>query len=175
MSDAAEGIGHIDTIKNNYNQERRWQWGISDDGWVLQNVLFNIGKQDLVTVYRALHSVFDHVLGPITGVMLIVGGNIPPLLNPAFSATVLGSQLPQVSSTIITLSLGFMLILILLDLTYRPKRNTNWWLPFNLLREIMEWLILPVASFVLAVLPGLEANTRLLFGKHLEYYVTKKH
>ncbi len=175
MSDAAEGVGHIDTIKNNYNQERRWQWGISDDGWVLQNVLFNIGKQDLVTVYRALHSVFDHVLGPITGVMLIVGGNIPPLLNPAFSATVLGSQLPQVSSTIITLSLGFMLIIILLDLTYRPKRNTNWWLPFNLLREIMEWLILPVASFVLAVLPGLEANTRLLFGKHLEYYVTKKH
>jgi cellulose synthase/poly-beta-1,6-N-acetylglucosamine synthase-like glycosyltransferase len=173
MSDAAEGQGHIDTIKNNYKQERRWSWGISDDGWILQNVLCCFWKLDFIVIYRALHSVFDHIMSPLLGVMLIVGGNIPPLINPRFNSTVLGSQLPEVSSTIITLSLFSMIILVLMDAMFKPKRK-GVWTPLNFVVQLTEWLVLPVASFVLAVLPGLEANTRLLFGKHLEYYVTKK-
>lgn len=175
MSDAAEGVGHLDTIRNNYKQERRWSWGISDDGWVLQNLVYNFGKHDLVTMYRALHSIFDHIMSPVMGVVIVIGGNIPPLLNPSFSGTVLGSQLPIVSSTIITVSLVFMILIVLLDLAYRPKRPQGGiWLPLTILKELIEWIVLPVATFVLALLPGLEANTRLLFGKHLEYYVTKK-
>jgi cellulose synthase/poly-beta-1,6-N-acetylglucosamine synthase-like glycosyltransferase len=174
MSDAAEGRTHKDTILNNYKQERRWQWGISDDGWVLQNVFYNFWKHDFVTIYRALHSVFDHVMAPVIGILLVVGGNIPPLINPDFTTTVLGARLPQVSSSIITISLVFMIFLILIDVHFKPKR-TGIWYPLGLMLQILEWLFLPFASFFLAVLPGIEANTRLLFGKYLEYYVTKKH
>lgn len=173
MSDAAEGKGHIDTIRNNYMQERRWSWGVSDDGWVLQNIFLG-DRHDFVTIYRGLHSVADHIISPVLGLLLIVGGNIPPLLNPAFSGTVLGAQLPQISSVIITISLAFMVVMVLLDLTYRPHNQGGLWLPFEILKQLLEWLIFPVASFMLAVLPGVEANTRLLFGRYLEYYVTKK-
>lgn len=174
MSDAAEGKGHRDTIKNNYMQERRWAWGISDDGWVLQNVLLRFWRLDLVSIYRGLHSVFDHIAAPVIGVLLIVGGNIPPLVNPQFNSTVLGARLPQVSSSIITLSIAFMVIIIIMDLFYKPRR-TGIWYPVGLTLQVAEWLFLPIASFFLAVLPGIEANTRLLFGRYLEYYVTKKH
>lgn len=174
MSDAAEGKGHFDTIKNNYMQERRWSWGVSDDGWILQNVFADFWKHDFLTIYRALHSVFDHVMSPIMGIMLLVGGNIPPLLNPAFNSTVLGSQLPRISSTIITLSLVFMIFVILLDLSFKPKVKSKLG-PFIIFVHLAEWIFLPIASFALAVLPGIEANTRLLFGRYLEYYVTKKH
>ncbi len=174
MSDAAEGLSHVDTIKNNYNQERRWSWGISDDGWVIKNLIWGIGKYDFVTFYRAAHSVFDHIMTPILSILLIIGGNLPPLLNPAFNSKVLGAQLPKVSSAIITLSMIFMIMIIILDLGFKPKRNSKLGIlsiPF----QVAEWIVLPIASFILAVLPGLEANTRLLFGKYLEYYVTKKH
>jgi len=173
MSDAAEGTGHLDTIKNNYQQERRWAWGISDDGWVLQNVVHDFFKHDFITIYRALHAIFDHVFGPLIGIVIIIGGNLPPLLNPQFRNTVLGAQLPIVSSTIISSSLFFLIILIILDLSYKPKRNDKNWI-YNLPIQIIEWVTLPWAGFILTVLPGIEANTRLLFGRYLEYYVTKK-
>jgi hypothetical protein len=174
MSDAAEGKGHVDTIRNNYMQERRWSWGISDDGWVLQNVFLNLGKHDFITVYRALHAVFDHVLSPVMGIMLLVGGNIPPLVNPVFNTTVLGAQLPRISSSIITISLFFLIGIILLDLAYKPKRDNKLGL-LNIPIQIAEWIVLPFATFFLSLAPGIEANTRLLFGQYLEYYVTKKH
>jgi hypothetical protein len=174
MSDAAEGQGHIDTIRNNYMQERRWSWGISDDGWILQNVILNFSKHDFITIYRGLHSVFDHVMSPVMGVMILVGGNIPPLLNPAFNSTVLGAQLPRISSTIITLSLFFLIVVILLDIAFKPKRQNRLGI-LNIPIQMAEWLVLPLATLVLSLLPGIEANTRLLFGKYLEYYVTKKH
>jgi hypothetical protein len=174
LSDAAEGLTHKDTVLNNYMQERRWQWGISDDGWVLQNIFYRFTKHDPITIYRGLHSVFDHIMTPILGIVLIVGGNIPPFINPAFHDTVLGARLPQVSSTIITIASVFAIILILLDLRYKPKKDKGWWLS-NSIISLAEWFILPVASFFMAVLPGVEANTRLLFGQYLEYYVTKKH
>lgn len=174
MSDAAEGQNHGDTFKNNYQQERRWAWGISDDGWILHNLLGNFGQHDFVTYYRGFHAVFDHVMSPVLGVLLVVGGNIPPLINPVFSSTVLGARLPQVSSSIIIISLVFMISLIVIDAGFKPNRpgKPN---PLRTLLTLAEWLVLPIASFMLAVLPGLESNTRLLFGKHLEYYVTKKH
>ncbi len=173
QSDAAEGKGHLDTIRNNYNQERRWSWGISDDGWVLQNLFHGIGKYDFVVFYRGLHSVFDHVISPVMGLMLVAGGNIPTLINPTFNTTVLGAQLPYISSTIITLSLGFMIIVIITDFLFKPRREGR--RIIGIILSAIEWLFLPIASFVLAVLPGLEANTRILFGRYLEYYVTKKH
>jgi len=172
-SDAAEGSGHKDTFKNNYKQERRWQWGISDDGWVLQNVFHGIGKYDFLTMYRAIHSVIDHILTPVMSIVILWGGNIPTLINPAFNSTVLGSQLPGVSSTIISVSFIFLLFIIIIDLFYRPPRDGKYGIG-KVFLQLGEWIFFPISSFFLSVLPGVEANTRLLLGKNLEYYVTKK-
>jgi hypothetical protein len=39
---------------------------------------------------------------------------------------------------------------------------------------ILEWLVQPITSIFMVTVPGFEAHTRLLFGKYLEYYLTKK-
>ncbi|MBI3955623.1 hypothetical protein HY339_00005, partial [Candidatus Gottesmanbacteria bacterium] len=51
-----------------------------------------------------------------------------------------------------------------------PKEFATWKLPFLYL----QWLTLPIVSFFLAALPGLDAHTRLMLGKRLEYRVTEK-
>jgi len=38
----------------------------------------------------------------------------------------------------------------------------------------LQWFTIPVVSFFLSALPGLDAHTRLMFGKRLEYRVTEK-
>ena len=37
-----------------------------------------------------------------------------------------------------------------------------------------EFLLLPVVGFFFTALPGLDAHTRLLLGKYIEYKVTEK-
>ena len=38
----------------------------------------------------------------------------------------------------------------------------------------LQWLILPFSILLLGALPGLEAQTRLMFGKYLGFWVTEK-
>jgi hypothetical protein len=172
MSDAAEGETHWETIVNNYKQSRRWSWGISDDGWVLQNMFKNWNKYSIRSKYIALHTIFDHVTGPVVGILILVGGNIPPLLNDSFNRINLGANLPYISSTVIRLTAVFMILVVILDFFLKPKRKDN--SIIKVLLSLLEWPFLTIASFFLTILPGIEAHTRLLFGKYLEYYVTVK-
>lgn len=172
MSDAAEGKTHWATIKNNYKQERRWSWGVSDDGWVIQSLIKNWNKYNLRVKYMTFHVLFDHVIGVSGSAIILVGGNLLKYINPVFDKSVLGVRLPGVSSTLIRFTLIFMVIVILLDFYLKPRPKHNpWW---RKITRIVEWVALPYASFILSLLPGIEAHTRLLFGRYLEYYVTKK-
>jgi len=172
MVDAAEGEGRIDSFKNNYYQSRRWQWGVSDDGWVLKNLVTKVGRLPLIVYYRGLHVVMDHILAPTSAFLILLGANLPPLINPRFANTVFGARLPGISSTIVRLTFAAFLVAIIADVFLRPKRDG-----VSLFRKMItpiEWILNPVVGFLLTSIPGLEAHTRLLFGKYLEYYVTKK-
>ncbi|HNQ17392.1 MAG TPA: hypothetical protein PKH60_04810, partial [Candidatus Woesebacteria bacterium] len=97
----------------------------------------------------------------------------PPLLNPEFGRTILGKTLPQVTSTLLTLSLVSMVVIFLIDALNRPPkpggRNA-----FSWILQPLEFLLLPVLGFFFSALPGLDAHTRLLLGKYIEYRVTEK-
>lgn len=175
LSDAAEGDTHIETLKNNYFQQRRWAWGITIDGWMISKLIALIleGKMTIRAMYIALHVFFDHIMLVVVSIIVIIGGNIPYLLNPDFATTVLGVRLPGFSSMIIQTTVWFLVGMIITDYYFvKPKSERKGVLKAVL--SMLEWVLLPYVNFLLVFLPGLEANTRLIFGKRLEYYLTKK-
>ena len=114
----------------------------------------------------------DHFLWPVNWFLVTVGATLPPLLNEEFSRTIIGKTLPQVASAILTASLLGLVILLFVDVQARPgfKKLPLW-------RKILspfELLILPVVGFFFSALPGLEAHTRLMMGRYIEYRVTEK-
>jgi hypothetical protein len=114
-----------------------------------------------------------HLIWPTNWFILTLGSNIPPLVNPVFSRTVLGHTLPAVSSLILTISTLFIIMVVIVDIKLKPPRPQSfkvWKTPMLYL----QWLSLPVVGFILSSLPGLDAHTRLLLGKRLEYRVTEK-
>lgn len=175
LSDAAEGSTHKETIKNNYFQQRRWVWGITIDGWMMSQVikLTLKGKITLRAAYVASHVFFDHIIGVVITFILLIGGNAPFLINPDFAGTVLGSRLPRVSGFIIQITVWFLIGMIITDYYFvKPKSDRKG--PLKAVLSMLEWVFLPYITFLIVFLPGIEAHTRLLFGKRLEYYLTKK-
>lgn len=173
LMDSAESHGFWKTMINQYEQSKRWAWGISDIPYVIKNAVLHTEISSLDRSRKVLHLLEQHVFWPSNWFILTIGSVIPPLVNPAFSRTVLGHNLSQLSSGILTLSMTFMLVIIILDARTkppRPKEFSAWKLPFLYL----QWLSLPIVSFFLNALPGLDAHTRMILGKRLEYRVTEK-
>ncbi len=52
----------------------------------------------------------------------------------------------------------------------RPKGTPFW----KFLFDYLQWLLMPIATLLMSVLPGLDSQTRLMVGKRLEYWVTEK-
>jgi cellulose synthase/poly-beta-1,6-N-acetylglucosamine synthase-like glycosyltransferase len=173
LVDAAESHGFFRTIINQYEQSKRWAWGVSDIPFVIRGVFMHpeISLRDRWT--RLMRLLEHHVFWPSNWFILTIGSTIPPLINPVFGRTILGHNLAQLSSGILTLSTIFILIVVIIDFRTkppRPKEFAAWKLPFLYL----QWFTVPIVSFFLSALPGLDAHTRLMLGKRLEYRVTEK-
>ncbi len=172
-ADAAESHGWWASMKNQYEQVKRWAWGVSDDAYIIRNFILaeNIPFTD--KLIRTLKTVEDHFLWPVNWFAITIGALLPPLLNEDFGRTIIGKTLPQVSSTILTLSLVSLLAIIFIDWQARPPKPEGYsW--FRRLLQPVEFLLLPVIGLFFSALPGIDAHTRLMLGKYIEYKVTEK-
>jgi len=173
LLDAAESHGFWRTMVNQYEQSKRWAWGISDIPFVVRNAVLH-GEIPLWDRIRRLIILFEqHIFWSSNWFILTIGSTLPPIVNPAFGRTVLGHNLAQLSSGILTVAMAFLLVVIVIDWRMKPPKPKDfkaWNLPFL----YIQWLTLPIVSFFLAALPGLDAHTRLILGKRLEYRVTEK-
>jgi hypothetical protein len=173
LSDAAESTTFWKTMVNQYEQHKRWAWGVSDVPYVLKNYFTSPTIPFWPKTMRVLQLFENHILWPSNWFILTLGSTIPPLINQNFARTVLGHNLAQISSAILTVCIIFLVIMIILDLRTKPARPKDfkvWRLP----GLYIQWLALPVVSFFLSALPGLDAHTRLMLGKRLEYRLTEK-
>lgn len=173
MTRIPESVSYFKSLKAQYNQFQRWAWGISDDPWVIRNYFLHPEISFWDKTVRVIYLLEEHLLWPVNWFILTIGSSIPPLVNPVFQRTVLAHNLPKISSFILTVCLIFLLVIIILDFKMKPLKPKDfpfWKTPIFFL----QWLTLPIASFFLSALPGLDAHTRLLLGKRLEYKVTEK-
>ncbi len=171
-ADAAQAKGFIPTLKNQYQQLKRWAWGVSDDAYIIrQYVLTDAPFWD--KTYRVLKVIEDHFLWPVNWFAITISASLPPLLNEDFNRTMIGKTLPQVTSTLLTISLISMIVMIIIDAANRPPRPKEKSF-LSYIFQPLEFILMPVVGFFFSALPGLDAHTRLMFGKYIEYKVTKK-
>jgi hypothetical protein len=173
FADAAESHNFWSSMKNQYEQLKRWAWGVSDDAYIIRKFVLSEGIPFWDKTVRVFKVIEDHFLWPVNWFAITVSAMLPPLLNERFSRTILGKTLPQVTSTLLTLSLVSMIAIFVIDAKNRPPRPNK----HNILSYIvqpLEFLLLPVIGFFFSALPGIDAHTRLMLGKYIEYKVTEK-
>ena len=105
--------------------------------------------------------------------LLTLGGLVPRLLNPAYAHSPLGVWQAGLISAVMGMCLPCLGLVILIDWRLRPEHPEG----EDLIDVLIGWAsfaLLPVVGLLLCALPALDAHTRLLFGRRLEYRVTEK-
>lgn len=173
LVDAAQSSTFWKTMVNQYEQLKRWAWGVSDTPWIVKNYLLSKEVPFLSKTFRLTTFVWSHFLWPVNWFVITIGLTLPTFINPAFGRTTLGYMVPQVSSLLLTIALAFLAVIIIFDNIYRPPKPPSYpkWKVFI---RPLEFVLMPVVGFVFGALPGLDAHTRLMFGKYLGYRVTEK-
>ena len=62
-------------------------------------------------------------------------------------------------------------VIFMAFLPVRPKNKGR----FANLSMILQWVLVPFTIIVFGAIPGLDAQTRLMFGKYMGFWVTPKH
>lgn len=171
--DAVRARGYTRSLVTQYMQIRRWAWGVTDIPFVVRNAISHreipIGSR----IWRIATLYAEHINWAIAPFILLFGSNLPLLLNPAFAQTTLGQNLPLYASSMFTLALAALLVLVVVEYRILPPRPAHWG-PFTRLGSYVQYLALPVVGVLFSTLPALDAQTRLLTGRYLEYRVTEK-
>ncbi|KKU62967.1 MAG: hypothetical protein UX86_C0038G0002 [Candidatus Amesbacteria bacterium GW2011_GWC1_47_15] len=172
-ADAAESSTRWKTFINEYEQKKRWAWGVSDLPLFINMYFRQPGVSFMNKTLRMLRLAADHLLWPVNWFIITVGVSVVTLVNPVFKRTALGFMLPRISSGILTITLVFLAVLLVIEFRQRPPRPagvSKWkvWL------SPLEFFWMPVAGFFFNALPGLDAHTRLMLGRYIEYRITEK-
>lgn len=172
FADAAQSTTPFKTLKVQYEQYKRWAWGVSDDPWIIKEFIVS-DIPFFKKASRVLWALWAHFSWPISWFIITIGLTLPSLINPRFARTTLGYTVPKLSSFILTISLVFLLIMLIYDYIYKPSRPKHVSVWKSILMPF-EYILMPIAGFFFSALPGLDAHTRLMLGKYMEYKVTEK-
>ena len=184
--DCPRARGYGQTHVSQYNQIKRWAWGVSDVPFVFLNMLTHPEIPLRLRLHRFLNLVFNHLMWVAMPLLLLFGASIPgylAVLSQAtgihlvgaydYSLTPTSDYLGFTSSMILTITLGSVAVLIYIDEKLVPPRPPNWrW--WRRLKSHAEVLLYPVFGLMFSVIPALESQTRLMLGFYLEYRVTEK-
>jgi hypothetical protein len=164
-----------DTIKSVYKQKRRWAWGVENFPIVMR--LFMRSKK--IPLYDKIRHSFKlyegHVSWASWGFLLTFIGWVPILcFRYEHNLSVMSYNAPMIMKTIFNLATLSLVVSIILSIALLPKPNMK--LPFRTkVKHAVEWSMIPFILFFLGSLPALDAQTRLMFGKYMEFWITDKH
>lgn len=170
--DSPQSATYFKSLRNTYDQQRRWSWGVSDDPLFIKWWFTVPGVPFFRKTLLLYHVLLDHFLWPVNWFIITIAANVIPFVNPAFTRTTLGYNLPRLAGVILTSCLFATLTMIIID--YRNRPHTK---KISRLKQFLfplEFVLLPIAGFFLATLPAIISHTQLMFGKRIEYKVTEK-
>lgn len=164
----------LGTIKSIYKQKRRWAWGIENFPIVMRAFI----QSKEISLYNKFRHAFKLLEGHISwatwGFVLTILSWLPTFLaKKEFTGSVIYYNAPYIGGIIFNLASVSLIISIILSLLLLPKKKIR----FSLLKKTLfalQWLLMPLILVFLSALPALDAQTRMLLGMRMEFWVANK-
>lgn len=164
------------TMINIYKQHRRWTWGVES----VPYILFNFIKHKKIPLAKKLDIAFTQVEGfwslATNPIIILVLGWLPLALGGAeFRNTVLSYNLPLMTSNLLTITMFGLLLSALIGVTLMPKMPKEYTRrKLRSISTVLQWVFVPFTIIIFSAIPGIETQTRLMFGKYMGFWVTPK-
>jgi len=165
------------TMVNIYKQHRRWSWGVEN----IPYMLFNFIKHKEIPLRKKIKHSFIQIEGfwslATNPLVILFLGWFPILLGGSeFRDTVLSYNLPIVTRNLMILAMGGLVLSAVIAFTLIPKMPAHYTRkPLRWIVMGLQWLFIPFTIIIFGAIPGLDAQTRLMFGKYMGFWVTPKH
>jgi hypothetical protein len=162
------------TMVVQYKQKRRWAWGVENFPFAVVGFIKNKNISLLNKFRRSFHLLESHISWAVWAFILAVIGYLPMLLGGAFfNQTAIAYNLPKVTGVLFQFTLLASLIWIFLSWTILPKRpkGVSW---FKNVVLVLEWFFVPAIILILGSSPALDAQSRLMFARYMEFNPTLK-
>jgi cellulose synthase/poly-beta-1,6-N-acetylglucosamine synthase-like glycosyltransferase len=162
------------TIVQIYKQHRRWTYGVENFCYILYHFTQQpkISRRTRIKIaLQQAEGYWSLVTNPI---MLFILGWAPIFLgSPEFHETVLSYNLPIVVRDLLILAMFGLVISSIISLSLIPPRPSD----KSRLRYIvmaLQWFLVPATMIIFSAIPGLDSQTRLMFGRYMGFWVTPK-
>ena len=162
------------TMMNQYKQQRRWGYGVEN----IPYFLFGFWKNKKIGLFKKISRGFMIIEGfhswATNALIIFMLGWLPLYLGgEAFNNLVLSYNLPFVTKYIMTFAMVGIVssaLMTILILPPRPPEYGKW----KHVLMVLQWPLLFVTIIIFGSLPGLDAQTRLMPGKYMGFWVTPK-
>lgn len=164
----------LETLKAQFIQLRRWDYGASDIAYA-GNLLFD--KKREVSFWKTLPKFVrlldSHVTGAMIAPIVAFGGWVPMIMNLSDRGMAV-FNLPMVVGVVQTVASLGIFVTILASLRMLPERPKRYRRSRRILM-ILQWVLAPAIALVYSSAAAYYSQTRLLIGKYMENFdVTKK-
>lgn len=165
------------TMKNIYKQHRRWSWGVEN----IPYIIFNFIKNKKISLRKKIRYSLVQIEGfwslATNPLVILLLGWLPIILGGAeFRSTILSYNLPLITRNLMALAMMGLILSAVIGASLVPKmpesyrrRKRRWAVMF------LQWLLVPFTIIIFGAIPGLDAQTRLMFGRYMGFWVTPKH
>ncbi|MBI3627543.1 MAG: glycosyltransferase family 2 protein [Candidatus Sungbacteria bacterium] len=163
-----------ETVKNVYRQQRRWIWGVEN----VPYLLFGFVKNKKIPFSKKLFFGFNQIEGfwsiGTNALMIFLLGWLPIVIGGhKFEVSVLAYNLPRITRYLMTLASIGMITSAIYSLKLLPPRPAHR-SPRHYLWIALQWVLIPITLIVFGSIPGIDAETRLMLGRYMGFWVTPK-
>lgn len=161
------------TLRNQYLQKKRWYYGVEHFPYVVSQSIKakNIPLSDrLIKNYRLFEANYSLATSSI---YIAVIAWLPLLFGPGFSETVLAQNLPTVIRILLGLTWVGLLTSMIISILLLPPRPQGY-RRRRFFSMIYQWILIPFTAILFSSIPAIDAQTRLMLGKYMTFFVTEK-
>ena len=162
------------TVFNVYKQRRRWAWGVENFPIVMRGFV----KDKKIPIFTKLKTGFKllegHIAWTTWAFLLTIIGWMPVIFaTKNFAHSIFYYSEPRIAGIIFNLASFSLITSIVLSVCLLPKKDKKVSI-FKRIGFALQWLLMPLTLIFLSAIPALDAQTRLMLGKYMTFWVTDK-
>ncbi|TSC96301.1 MAG: hypothetical protein Athens101410_15 [Parcubacteria group bacterium Athens1014_10] len=162
------------SLVNQYKQQRRWAYGAENIPYLIWNLWKNKKipfKKGFKSLFILSEGIYSWATAPI---LIFVLGKLPLwLAEEGIKTSVLISNEPFILEILMQLAMVGLIISAVLSIILLPPRPDKYKF-HTYLFMLLQWILFPICFIFFGAIPALDAQTRLMLGKYLGFWVTKK-